>query len=80
VVAVVEMSQSSWLVGGVLSGSERQPRKKLEPSPNALSMQRVFPSCAREETREEPRMPCLFLNTERVLGGKPPKNRGFVAI
>jgi hypothetical protein len=30
VIAVVEMSQSSWLVGGVLPGIERQPRKQLE--------------------------------------------------
>ena len=30
IIAVVEMSQSSWLVGGVLPGIERQPRKKLE--------------------------------------------------
>src|SRR6516225_5522378 len=28
IIAVVEMSQSSWLVGGVLPGIERQPRKK----------------------------------------------------
>jgi hypothetical protein len=34
--AVVEMSQSSWLVGGVLPGIERQPRKKLEPSAERL--------------------------------------------
>jgi hypothetical protein len=27
------MSQSRWLVGGMLPGIERQPRKKLEPSP-----------------------------------------------
>jgi IS5 family transposase len=27
---------SSWLVGGVLPGIERQPRKKLEPSPERL--------------------------------------------
>jgi hypothetical protein len=32
IIAVVEMSQSSWLVGGILPGIERQPRKKLEPS------------------------------------------------
>src|SRR6516164_9977176 len=32
IIAVVELSQSSWLVGGVLPGIERQPRKKLEPS------------------------------------------------
>src|ERR1700748_413656 len=36
IIAVVEMSQSSWLVGGVLPGIERQPRKKLEPSPQRL--------------------------------------------
>jgi transposase len=30
------MSQSSWLVGGVLPGIEHQPRKKLEPSPERL--------------------------------------------
>jgi len=36
VIAVVEMSQSSWLVGGVLPGIERQPRKKLEPSAERL--------------------------------------------
>ena len=34
IIAVVELSQSSWLVGGVLPGIERQPRKKLEPSQN----------------------------------------------
>ena len=33
IIAVVEMSQSSWLVAGMLPGIERQPRKKLEPSP-----------------------------------------------
>src|SRR5204862_5242103 len=33
IIAVVELSQSSWLVGGVVPGIERQPRKKLEPSP-----------------------------------------------
>src|SRR5438132_8680190 len=36
IIAVVEMSQSSWLVGGVLPGIERQPRKKLEPSAEGL--------------------------------------------
>jgi transposase len=36
IIAVVEMSQSSWLVGGVLPGIERQPFKKPEPSPEQL--------------------------------------------
>jgi len=36
IIAVVEMSQSSWLVAGVLPGIERQPCKKLNPSPEPL--------------------------------------------
>src|SRR3984893_2344044 len=36
IIAVIEMSQSSWLIAGVLPGIERQPRKKLEPSPERL--------------------------------------------
>src|SRR5690348_2308245 len=36
IMAVVELSQSSWLVAGMLPGIERQPRKKLEPSPERL--------------------------------------------
>jgi len=36
IIAVVEMSQSSWLVAGMLPGIERQPRKKLEPSAGRL--------------------------------------------
>jgi hypothetical protein len=36
IIAVVELSHSSWLVAGVLPGIWRQPRKKLEPSPERL--------------------------------------------
>src|SRR6202165_6027840 len=36
IIAVIEMIQSSWLVGGVLPGIERQPCKKLEPSAERL--------------------------------------------
>ena len=36
IIAVVELSHSSWLVGGVLPGVERQPRRKQEPSPERL--------------------------------------------
>src|SRR5437588_1240111 len=36
VMAVIGMSQSSWLVAGMLPGIERQPCKKLEPSPERL--------------------------------------------
>ena len=36
IIAVVELSQSSWLVAGVLPGIERQPCQKLDPSPERL--------------------------------------------
>jgi transposase len=36
VVAVVEMSQSSWLVAGIVPGVERHPLKKLAPDEAAL--------------------------------------------
>src|SRR6202047_4408716 len=36
IIAVVEMSQSSWLVAGMLPGIEGQPRNKLEPSAERL--------------------------------------------
>src|SRR5262249_27255155 len=38
---------------------------------------RAFSPHAREETPESRGMPCLFLNTERSFGGKPPKKSGF---
>src|SRR5260370_3442164 len=36
VIAVIEMSLSSWLVGGILPGVERQPSKKLAVDESAL--------------------------------------------
>jgi hypothetical protein len=35
-IAVVEMSQSSWLVAGIVPGLERHPLKKLAPGEEAL--------------------------------------------
>jgi transposase len=35
-IAVVELSLSSWLVAGLVPGVERQPLKKLKPDPGAL--------------------------------------------
>jgi len=35
-VVVVEMSEASWLVAGLVAGVDRQPLKKLEPDPSAL--------------------------------------------
>jgi len=36
VLVVVEMSQASWLVAGMLPGIQRHPLKKLDPDPDAL--------------------------------------------
>src|SRR6202795_5302843 len=36
IIAVIEMSQSSWLVAGIVPGIERHPLKKLEPDEAAL--------------------------------------------
>ena len=52
--------------------SSRVEGRGLEEAPP-----RVPPSCAREETPESRGMPCLFLNTERGFGGKPPQKSGF---
>ena len=35
-IAVIEMSQSSWLVAGIVPGVARQPLKKLAPDAGAL--------------------------------------------
>jgi transposase len=35
-ITVIEMSQSSWLVAGIIPGIERHPLKKLEPNENTL--------------------------------------------
>src|SRR5262249_29748414 len=35
-IAVIEMSQSSWLVAGIVPGVERHPLKKLAPEGNQL--------------------------------------------
>ncbi len=36
IIAVIEMSQSSWLVAGIVPGVERHPLKKIEPSEEEL--------------------------------------------
>ena len=37
-IAVVELSQSSWLVGGIVPGIERDPLKKLVPTRRPCSI------------------------------------------
>ena len=36
IIAVIDMSQSKWLVSAVVPGIERQPLKKLDPDEEAL--------------------------------------------
>jgi transposase len=36
VIAVIEMSQASWLIAGIVPGIERHPLKKLEPDQEVL--------------------------------------------
>jgi transposase len=40
VIAVIEMSLSSWLVAGIVPGLERHPLKKLDADPTAASLAR----------------------------------------
>ena len=66
IIAVVELSQSSWLVAGVLPGIERQPQKKLEPSAERLR------TAHRPPRRRAPRVGGVsedaFLGFEKGLG------------
>src|SRR6516164_2559169 len=61
-------------------GPTQRVMDRITTDRRALAPAGAFDLRAREETRESRGMPCLFLNTERVLGGKPPQNRGFVGI
>src|SRR5215472_14791767 len=55
--------------------------RQREPASGSISTPRslagAFELRAREETRESRGIPCLFLNTDRGFGGKPPKKSGF---
>ena len=44
-VAVIEMSSASWLVGGLVPGLSREPRKKLSPDAQAL-LRLLYQWCA----------------------------------
>src|SRR3954449_4652862 len=48
-IAVVEMSQASWLVAGIVPAVERQPLKKIEPEGEALL--RLLRRCRDEPAR-----------------------------
>ena len=52
IIAVIEMSQASWLVAGIVPGIERHPLKKLEPS--EVELFRLFMRWRAEATAERP--------------------------
>ncbi len=51
-VAVIELSQGSWLVGGTVPGLQRRPLKKLEPAKEKLL--ELFYALARRGARSRP--------------------------
>ena len=71
IIAVIEMSQSSWLVAGVLPGIERQPCKKLEPSPERLLavLHRWRDEAVRGRPHYHADCGCLRSRPRRLLAG-----------
>jgi transposase len=55
-IAVIEMSQSSWLVAGIVPGVERQPLKKLEVESALLKLLNRW----REEAKKVERIAVAF--------------------
>jgi transposase len=56
-IAVIELSQSSWLVAGIVPGLERHPLKKLEPDEDALlRLLQMWSRISRKSARACPEM------------------------
>src|SRR5215470_3153613 len=74
------MSRSSSTRAHALGSRKKATIRSLVPDrwPGAHPVR--YTLHAREETLESRGIPCLFLNTERGFGGKPPKKSGFVGI
>jgi hypothetical protein len=64
-IAVIELSRLSWLVGGIIPGVDREPLKKLTPDPEPLL--RLLHPVARRSGGDGPR-DCADL---RGLRGRP---------
>ena len=69
-IAVVELSQKTWLVAGIIPGVERQPLKKLEPGESVLLK---LPPMARrggeDRAQDHTRRRCLRGWPGRFLAG-----------
>jgi len=66
-VVVVEMSESSWLVAGMIPGVDRQPVKKLAPDPDAL--QRLLERWRAEATKTGRKIQRITLGYEAGRDG-----------
>src|SRR5271166_544448 len=64
---VVEMSESSWLVAGMIPGVDRQPVKKLAPDPDAL--QRLLERWRAEATKTGRKIQRITLGYEAGRDG-----------
>src|SRR3954452_11472130 len=60
IIAVIEMSQSSWLVAGVVPGIARHPLKKLAPDQDALKLLHRWREEAGQAGREITRIAVAF--------------------
>src|SRR5580700_8852740 len=70
IIAVVELSQSGWLVAGVLPGIECQPRKKLEPNAEGLlGLLHRWRDEAIRAGKEITRIAVAFERPRRLLAG-----------
>src|SRR3954452_4140848 len=59
-IAVIEMSRSSWLVAGIVPGIDRHPLKKLEPDEGLLRLLRRWQDEATRAGRTISRMAVAF--------------------
>ena len=68
--AVVELSLSSWLVAGIVPGVERQPLKKLSPQPDKLLQLLHRWRCEAERSGTRSRVsPWPMRQSRRLLAG-----------
>src|SRR4051794_41195454 len=79
IIAVIEMSQSSWLVVGVVPGIARQPLKKLAPDPPPQAPPPLARRGGASWPRDQPPPPCLpgwprWVLVCALAPGSPPRS------